>query len=94
MLKKVFVTFLLTIFAVGAMATVIPSGAENAMAEVDFSGANSVYVTEYQTGKVVYAKNENDRKPIASMVKIMTSLLTLEALDGGKISQGDNVEIS
>ena len=53
MLKKVFVTFLLTIFAVGAMATVIPSGAENAMAEVDFSGANSVYVTEYQTGKVV-----------------------------------------
>lgn len=94
MLKKVFVTFLLTIFAVGAMATVIPSGAENAMAEVDFSGANSVYVTEYQTGKVVYAKNENDRKPIASMVKIMTSLLTLEALDDGKVSQGDSVEIS
>ena len=50
MLKKVFVTFLLTIFAVGAIAAVIPSGAENAMAEVDFSGANSVYVTEYQTG--------------------------------------------
>ena len=45
MLKKVFVTFLLTIFAVGAIAAVIPSNAENAMAEVDFSGANSVYVT-------------------------------------------------
>lgn len=94
MLKKVFVTFLLSIISVGTISAAFFQSAPKAYAEVDFSGAESIYVTEYGTGKVVYAKNENDRRPIASMVKIMTSLLTLEAVSSGKVSLSDSVEIS
>ena len=43
---------------------------------------------------MLYARNENERLPIASMVKIMTSLLTLECVDSGKISLDDDVVIS
>ena len=54
----------------------------------------SAYMVDYATGTVLYARNENERLPIASMVKIMTSLLTLEAVERGDISLDDDVEIS
>lgn len=54
----------------------------------------SAYMVDYATGTVLYARNENERLPIASMVKIMTSLLTLEAVERGDISLNDDVEIS
>lgn len=41
--------------------------------------AKSAIVVNADDGRVVYAKNEHDRLPIASTTKIMTSLLTLEA---------------
>lgn len=54
----------------------------------------SAYVVENSTGEVLYAKNENDRRPIASMVKIMTLLLTFEAYDRGEVNLDDSVVIS
>ena len=42
----------------------------------------------------LYAKNENERLPIASMVKIMTVLLTLEAVDRGELSLDEKVPVS
>ncbi len=35
----------------------------------------SAYLCDYQSGTQVYAKNETERLPIASMCKIMTLLL-------------------
>ncbi len=54
----------------------------------------SAYLTDYQTGKVLYAKNETEKLPIASVTKIMTSLLVFEAIDSGKISFEDTVTVS
>lgn len=54
----------------------------------------SAYMVDYATDTVLYARNENERLPIASMVKIMTSLLTLEAVERGDISLDDDVKIS
>lgn len=54
----------------------------------------SAYLVDYATGTVLYSRKENERLPIASMVKIMTSLLTLEAADRGDISLDDEVEVS
>lgn len=43
--------------------------------------AKAAIVVSADDGRVVYAKNEHDRLPIASTTKIMTSLLTLEAAE-------------
>ncbi len=54
----------------------------------------SAYLVDSESGTVMYAKNENDRRPIASMVKIMTALLTLEAVERGELSLSENVFVS
>ena len=54
----------------------------------------SAYLMDYETGTVMYARNENERLPIASMVKIMTANLTLEAIERGDISLDDEVTVS
>ncbi len=49
---------------------------------------------EYSSGEIIYSDNENQRLPIASVTKIMSILLTVEAIDSGKISLTDNVTVS
>ena len=56
--------------------------------------AVSAVIMEYSTGKILYEKNANQRLAPASMTKIMTMLLTMEAIDEGKISLDDSVVIS
>ncbi len=40
--------------------------------------AKAAYVFDMRTDKVLYAKNENDRLPLASLVKVMTALVAIE----------------
>lgn len=92
-MKRLFlILFVLTVvFAVSVPAFGITSAAENA--EVD-SSAKSAYLMDYDTGTVIYAKRENERLPIASMTKIMTSLLVFEAVDGGKLTYDTQITVS
>lgn len=66
-----------------------------ANAATDFSAVGkAAYLMDVATGTVMYARNETERLPIASMVKIMTATLTLEAVDRGEISLDDDVTVS
>jgi len=56
--------------------------------------AQSAYVVEPQTGKVIYSKNENEKLAPASMTKLMTLLVVLEEVEKGKISLNDKVRVS
>ncbi len=58
------------------------------------SVGKSAYLVDYATGTVLYARKENDRLPIASMVKIMTANLVFEAIDRGEVSLDDDVLVS
>ena len=58
------------------------------------SNAKSAILMEYTTGKVLYEKNSNERLAPASMTKVMTLLLTMEAIEQGKIGLDSNVTIS
>ena len=58
------------------------------------NGAKSAVLMEYSTGKILYEKNSNERLAPASMTKIMTMLLLMEAIDTGKISFDTMVTIS
>ncbi len=54
----------------------------------------SVVLVEASTGQVIYEKNASERRSPASITKIMTLLLTFEALENQKISLKDSVMTS
>ncbi|MDD4839074.1 MAG: D-alanyl-D-alanine carboxypeptidase [Clostridia bacterium] len=56
--------------------------------------AKSAYLVDFETGTVIFEKNANQKLPIASMSKIMTVLLTFEAIDSGKMKMEDMVTVS
>lgn len=51
-------------------------------------------LVDYNTGSIVYAKNEHDEMYPASLTKIMTALLVLEAVDSGKLSLSQELTAS
>ena len=53
--------------------------------------APSAVLLESSTGKVIFEQNARERRSPASITKIMTLLLTFEALDAGKIKLTDEV---
>ncbi|MGD7007913.1 D-alanyl-D-alanine carboxypeptidase family protein [Metabacillus sp. 84] len=56
--------------------------------------AKSAVLIERDTGKILYEKNSDEQLPPASMTKIMTMILIMEALDEGKLKLSDKVRTS
>lgn len=57
-------------------------------------GGKSAILIELSSGQVLYEKNSHERLPIASVTKVMTLLLIMEALDNGSIKLEDTVSCS
>lgn len=79
------------------------SGSMAVMAEEETGGesagsvtvtAPSVFLMEASTGKVLYEKDADTRRPPASVTKVMTILLIYDALSAGKIHKEDVVTTS
>ncbi|MBO4452561.1 MAG: D-alanyl-D-alanine carboxypeptidase, partial [Clostridia bacterium] len=58
------------------------------------SDAKALLLMEYSSGKVLFALNENEKLPIASVTKVMSALLVTEAIDDGRITLEDTVTVS
>jgi D-alanyl-D-alanine carboxypeptidase (penicillin-binding protein 5/6) len=56
--------------------------------------AKSAILIERDTGAVLYEKNAHEKLPPASMTKIMTMLLIMEAIDKGELSYKEKVRAS
>ena len=56
--------------------------------------AKSAYLMDFDTKTSMYAYNETNRLPIASMCKIMTLLLSFEAVDRGDIAFDEEICVS
>ena len=56
-----------------------------AEAKLSITSASAVLM-DYHTGRVLYEKNAHEQLPPASVTKIMTLVLALEALRDGKVS--------
>jgi serine-type D-Ala-D-Ala carboxypeptidase (penicillin-binding protein 5/6) len=82
-MKKILISFFLFFSLIGF-----------AKAEDLASNAVSAVIMEYSTGKILYEKNANQQLAPASMTKIMTLLLTMEAIDNGKLMMDDLITIS
>lgn len=64
-------------------------------AEEDLApNSKSAILIEASTGKVLFEKNSDEQLAPASMTKIMSMLLIMEAIESGKISLDDSVMIS
>ena len=55
---------------------------------------HSAVLMEATTGCVLYVQNPNEALPPASVTKIMTLLLIMEAIDSGKLKMTDTVTVS
>lgn len=75
--------------------SIIPQKIITARAEFEKGlKTQSVYLIETGTGEVLYSKNENDRKTIASMTKIMLLNLCFEALDNNELKSDEVITVS
>lgn len=77
--------------------SVIPISAEE-ISDVDKSALDlnckSAILIEAETGRVLYEQNADEALPPASVTKIMTLLLVMEAVDSGKAALDDTVTAS
>ena len=88
-MKKVF----LCVFALALLvATIVPVTACAEAALPSISAKEAVLMSE--DGHVLFEQNATEKRPIASMTKIMTLLCTYEAIDSGKASLNDDVVAS
>lgn len=69
----------------------LPMQVQAANLEVE---AKSAALIDVATGTVLFEQNSHERLSPASVTKVMTMLLIMEAIDSGKISWGDTVTAS
>ena len=73
------------------LALLLPLPAQAVELEIE---APSAVLMEKETGEVLYAKSEQEVLEPASVTKVMTLLLTMEAIDRGAIHYDDVVTVS
>lgn len=56
--------------------------------------AGSAVLLEAETGTVIFEKNAREKRPVASITKLMTLLICLEELEAGRLSLEDQVTVS
>lgn len=90
-----FIAFAFAFMICPAASTTSFAAKSDASAESDLKiTAKSALLLDYNSGTVIYAKNETQRLPIASMTKIATLSIVFEALDKGIIKANDLVCVS
>ena len=108
-MKKLFCVFISLVmiacpFSVCATETAEIYPFDTAMNEFWFKTASAEYVSEgdakalllmeSSTGRILFAENEREHLPIASVTKVISTLLVMEAIDSGRITVNDVVTVS
>lgn len=82
---RFFSVFFLMALVVNLLAFPVSAAEASLPADPDIQ-AKAALLVDANTGNIVYAKNEHQELYPASLTKIMTALLVLEAVDSGKLS--------
>lgn len=90
---KRFVAFFLTLIIAISMTSPAVMAEEKTGLDLA-SDSSSAILIERDTGTVLYDKNSTEQLPPASMTKIMTMLLIMEAIDQGKLKMNEKVRTS
>ncbi|MGM9521381.1 MAG: serine hydrolase [Oscillospiraceae bacterium] len=84
---------LLSLLIIAAAAVSLLSPCASALDSPELQ-AEAALLVEAETGQILYVKNETDRRAPASLTKIMTVLLAIEAYDSGDAALDDVVTVS
>ena len=87
-MKKVICFFICVCFMMQSVAVFAEGNTDLGL------NAKSAILMEESTGNILYENNPDERLPIASVTKVMTMLLIMEAVDSGKINLDDMVTVS
>lgn len=95
MLKRITAAFLtiMLLSCVVLSVTAAEGEAVTSAAKLDLP-VKSAILMEQSTGKILYAQNENEKMPPASITKIMTLLLVMEQIEAGTVQYTDMVTCS
>ncbi|MEN6312999.1 MAG: D-alanyl-D-alanine carboxypeptidase family protein [Clostridiaceae bacterium] len=108
MLKKTVLLCLCTIFLCVSLSGIVVFAASDGIVDYDATAVvkimNNTSVTdlkakgailiELNSGTVLLEKNSHDRLPLASVTKIMSMLLIMDAIDSGRITFDTKVKVS
>lgn len=61
--------------------------------EVDKYSLSSILIDQ-DTNRVLYAKNPDEKRPLASLSKMMTFLIAIEAIENKQVSSKDKIKIT
>ncbi|MEW9049759.1 MAG: D-alanyl-D-alanine carboxypeptidase family protein [Neobacillus sp.] len=90
---KRYVSLLVISFMLTSLSIPSVSAEEKKSSDIT-ENVRSAILIERDTGNVLYEKNSNEELPPASMTKIMTMLLIMEAIDQGKLTWEEKVRTS
>ncbi len=87
-MKKIFAIFCVLCLLIIPICSSTIKVNDTVQAESDILQINSKasLLMDYNTNTIIYENNSKARLPVASMVKIMTLLLTYEAIDNGSLT--------
>ncbi len=90
--NRFFAVFLAVVlcFSWGFSTSAVPSG-DGAALSFD---CKSAILMEASTGKILFEQNADEALPPASVTKVMTLLLVMEAIDEGRLSLDDKITAS
>lgn len=83
----------ITAIFIAVLLLALPTVSAGALGDDEIS-APSAILMDANSGKILYEKNSRDRRPCASITKVMTLTLVMEAIDSGKIRLDDVVTTS
>lgn len=97
-MKRIFAFFIVCVLLtvpVFADEVIFPDSTEVMSEGIDLDiKAKSCLLMELGSGAVLYAENEHEALPPASVTKIMSLLLVFESIDQGRITMEDVVQVS
>lgn len=84
----------LFVFCVAVLVLLSPVLSLSARAQLFETHAKTAYLIEAETGMVLFAKNENEEVPPASLAKLMTLEVVFHAISTGRLTLDDEFTVS
>ncbi len=75
------------------LAVITPYTAFASKKEIDKYSISSILIDQ-DSGRVLYSKNPNEKRALASLSKMMTFLLAIEAIEKNQVNPNDRIKIT
>ena len=90
---KKFISILCSLGLIGCSGAAAGFEIDNSVKDITV-GCKSAYLMDSNSGECIYKQNELERLPIASMCKVMTLTLVMDAIDSNKLALNDMITAS